>query len=883
LLPTGTRLGPYEIVEAIGAGGMGEVYRGRDTRLDRSVAIKVLPPHLSSDPALKLRFEREARVISGLNHPHICTLHDVGESDGVGFLVMELMDGQTLADRLAKGALPADQVLRYGIQIADALDKAHRSGIVHRDLKPANVMLTKSGAKLLDFGLAKGSREIVPIREGAGEQPASSFPTVARNDITAEGTIIGTFQYMAPEQLEGREADARTDIFAFGAILYEMITGRRAFDGKSRASVIASILEHEPQPISEIQPLTPPGLDRVVRTCLTKDPDDRWQNAHDLKRELEWIRDGLSAPSAQAVSTTRRPRRERLAWSLAMLLPILAIAATWLWMRASAPPPPRLVTSIAPPIGTEFVVTGDAAGPVTLSPDGRHAVYAALSAKGPALWITSFETGVTTQLPGTEKASFPFWSPDSRSIAFFAASKLQITDIEGTPPRPIADAPDGRGGAWGPDGKIVFSPYTQAGLSIVSVSGTNATPITRIAAPYTTHRWPAFLPDGKHFVYLAATHASPDNPQTAIFFASLDGKVNRKLADSLGNGVPWGDYLLYLRADRLLAHRLENGVLQGEPVTIRENVLYDPGTWHSVFSVSTTGRLVAHSGSRGVGSPAIWLDRSGKQIGEIGPPALYRDVTISPDGTKVAMTIGDPKTTLYIHDLVRGVRTRFSFVDGAAGAPIWSRDGRYIVFQNTVAGRFELYVKPADGSAPERKLFDGTDICRPSDISPDGRLVLFDDGTGPEGDVVAIPIAGGKSFPIVSGPMQQYDGQISPDGRWMIHIAADSSGRPLLLSQYPPRGGKWQVSTEPAYWAFWNSNGREIVYLSGYDVKSVAVSFEGDSVQLGTPTPLFSVNLNTNERGLSIAPDGTRFLACVVRSEESGTATLVTNFDRDLR
>ena len=875
MIANGTRLGPYEIVEAIGAGGMGEVYRGLDTRLDRSVAIKVLPSHLSSDPAFKLRFEREARTISGLNHPNICTLHDIGSDSDVDYLVMELCDGTTLADRLDKGPLPIDQTLRYAIQIAGALDRAHRSGIVHRDLKPANVMLTRSGAKLLDFGLAKPAAGLTVV-EGATEH----------RPLTQEGVILGTFQYMAPEQLEGKDADNRSDIFAFGAMLYEMVSGKRAFEGSSRASLIAAILDRDPQPLSNLQPMTPKALERVISICLAKDPDDRWQSAHDLERELQWIRDGASTPSAQPVPAGRRSRREGLAWSLAAVLPILAVAITWFSSRETRPPVPRIVSQIAPPPGTSVVITGDAAGPVTLSPDGRHAIFVARSEKGQGLFLKSLETGEARLLPGTGQAMFPFWSPDSRSIAFFAGGRLMITDVLGAQPRAIASAPDARGGAWGPDDQILYAPFTQSPILRVSARGGETTPITQLTAPHSTHRWPEFLPDGRGFIYLAASHQAPTGLDTAIYLASLDGGQARKLLPLLGNAVPYGDFLLYLQTNRLVAQRLVKGELQGEPIVVWENVLYDTGTWKSVFSVSRTGLLTFQPAFTRMGHRMVWVDRGGKELGELGQPGALGDLSLSPDGRSVALTDGDPKGVIYLQDR-RGVRTRFSFTEGSAFLPIWTPDGRNIVFGMGSGTRYQILIRPADGSAPERKLLESNALVAPTSFTPDGGLLIYstEEASGAlNGDIGVVPLAGGKSRILIGGPGQQYDGMVSPDGKWLIYVSHDGGERAVFLTPFGGGGGKWQVSNETAYMTWWNPNGSEILYVGSEGVNAVPVSLTGGSVQLGTPALLFRATLNTNQRRpLAMSPDGQRFLVILEGPQEASAATLVTNFARDLK
>ncbi len=526
-LPQGTRLGPYEILAPLGAGGMGEVYRARDTRLERTVAIKVLPSHLSADEHRRERFEREARTISQLTHPHICALYDVGRQDGTDFLVMEHIEGETLTERLVKGALSSEQYLRYGIEISGALDHAHRHGIVHRDLKPGNVMLTKSGVKLLDFGLAKFAAPPAALS-------LSALPTEAARQLTDTGQILGTLQYMSPEQLEGKEADARSDLFAFGAVLYEMATGRKAFTGKSQASLIAAILQNEPEPISKVSPLTPPALDRVVRACLAKDPEDRWQTAHDVMLQLQWISEGGSQAGIPAPVAARRRGRERLAWGVvAALLVTSAILGAAYW-RSRAAPSVSLRLSLLPPEGKTFSFIGegygqDAPAPVAISPDGRRLVFGAQDADSVRLYMRLLDSFEAQPLEGTADAWFPFWSPDGASIGFFQESKLKRIRAGGGPAEVIAGAPNARGGSWGRDGTILFAPKGGGAIFRVSEKGGTPTPVTFPSAPESvlTHRFPSFLPDGRHFLYLAfktLESAKLRDDELGILIGSIDSR-----------------------------------------------------------------------------------------------------------------------------------------------------------------------------------------------------------------------------------------------------------------------------------------------------------------------------------------------------------------------
>jgi tRNA A-37 threonylcarbamoyl transferase component Bud32 len=520
----------------------------RDTRLERSVAVKVLPAHLSDQPEAGERFEREARTISSLNHPNICHLHNVGEQDGVRYLVMELLEGETLADRLRRGPMPLDQVLRYGAEIAEGLDAAHRQGVVHRDLKPGNVMLTKTGARLMDFGLAK---EISTVKPVSAELTATMTSSPA-TPLTQQGTIVGTFQYMAPEQVEGKEADARSDIFSLGAVLYEMIGGKRAFEGKTLVSVAAAILEKDPAPIRTLQPETPPALERAIKKCLAKDPDTRWQSAGDLASELKWLAEGGAAADLQTASPGAAWKSTFVAWAVAGVALAAAIAVAFFHFGAREAKP-LVLTQIASSDKWDFNFVGDNAGPPVISPDGTHIVFSAHTQGKQQLFLRSMDNLTPQPIPGTDDATFPFWSPDSRSIGFFADTKLKRMDVGGGPATIICDAPIGRGASWGPNGTIVFSPQYSSPISQVSATGGTPAPITKLTNNYTTHRWPAFLPDGKHFLYLAANHAAPTVGDTAVFWASLDGQQNKLVVSTSSSAIYASGYLLFVRQNALMA------------------------------------------------------------------------------------------------------------------------------------------------------------------------------------------------------------------------------------------------------------------------------------------------------------------------------------------
>lgn len=622
-LTVGTKLGPYEIQSPLGAGGMGEVYRARDTRLDRTVAIKILATHLSASPELKQRMEREARAISALNHPHICHLYDIGSQDGTDFLVMEFLEGETLADRLRKGAMPLPEILKIGIAIADALSFAHRQGIVHRDLKPGNIMLTQAGAKLMDFGLAK-PLGVQNANVSSGSVPAfTAAPTLTSptpfSPLTTAGSIVGTIQYMAPEQIEGREADVRSDIFAFGAVLYEMTAGKRPFSGKSQISLASAILENDPEPISATKPVTPAAFEHVVATCLQKNPEDRFQTAHDIRLELQWVASGKAgSPSSniEAPVSTPASKRARFAGVAAIVAALMLGAADGLFLYHPVPTAHTVRTLIGPPEKATFNLTGDSAGPPVLSPDGTMLAFAAIGADGKtSLWVRPMNSLEARVLPDTDGATFQFWSPDSRALGFFADGKLKTIDTSGGSALVVCDAPFGRGGAWGPGGKILFSPTVSSPIVRVDATGAIPVEVTKIdATQHTSHRWPFILPDGKHFLYVAIHHDVARSANNVLYYASIDGRENRPLFRSQSNAIFAGGYLLFARVDQLMAQKFDpaSGKLNGEPQVIGRGVMNDTSTWHMDASASDDGLLVLGSGGSG-DLQLVWMNRGSKK------------------------------------------------------------------------------------------------------------------------------------------------------------------------------------------------------------------------------------------------------------------------------
>jgi len=862
VLSSGTRLGPYEIQSPLGAGGMGEVYRARDTRLDRTVAIKILPSHLSEKPSMKQRFEREARAISSLQHPNICTLYDVGHQDGVDFLVMEYLEGETLARRLAKGPLPPEDVLRCGIEICEGLEQAHRHGVVHRDLKPGNIMLTKTAVKLLDFGLAK------PLEAASAASltsPVTSSKTLEgepRNPLTAEGTLLGTFQYMSPEQLEGKEVDARGDIFAFGAVLYEMATGKRAFEGKSQAGVVAAILERDPPPISSLRPMSPPALDRIVKQCLAKNPDVRWQTAHDVKLQLEWIGESGSQTGVPARLLGGRKHWDRLGWLLAavFLLVMIAGGAAW-WVGTRHSPPAMYFYSPVP----------FPANDLALSPDGRTLAMVAYwdQANNYVIWTYEVGSRRTSTVEGTEGASHPFWSPDGRSIGFFAQGKLKKVDVSGRSAQVLCDAPNGRGGTWNRAGTILFSPDGFGGLYRVLSAGGTPTEVTKPDASRfeASHRWPVFLPDGRHFLYLAANFSGQFEKNT-IYLSSLDLGEKRPIVSASSN-VAYADpgYLLYLRDNALVAQRFDSRryVPSGETRTVSDEVQYFPTIDLALFDVAGKGTLVVQTGKSAAKSQLTWFDRSGRQRGTVGPPGSFANPSLSPDGRRVAVDQTDPDgrhVDIWIHDLTNNAVTRFTFGPSLNNAAIWSPDGKQVAFSSNRKLSYQLYDKNADGSGPEEQIADlGVDQQLWWDWSHDGKYLLVRKGR----ELWYVSLPDRQAKPFLQAKWIVRNAQFSPDGRWAAYSSNEAGDWEVYVSPFPIANSKWQVSRGGGEEPRWRRDGKELFYLSA-EGKMMAVTVKtGTSFEAGPPVELFQTRTRqristTDVFSYSLTGDGQRFL-----------------------
>ena len=881
-LQPGTRLGPYEIAEPLGAGGMGEVYRGRDTRLDRSVAIKVLPAEYAANAQLRARLEREARAISSLNHPNVCTLYDVGSQNGTDYLVMELIEGETLADRIARGRLPLAEALKHAIEIAGALDKAHRHGIIHRDLKPGNVMLTRTGAKLLDFGLSKPA----PLTQIVS--PDSATRQMTEKPLTAEGTIVGTFQYMAPEQIEGRDADARTDLFAFGALLYEMLTGRRAFDGKTRTSMIAQILEREPPPVSEVLPMTPRPVDRVVRACLAKDPDDRFQTAHDVLLELRWIQEELSSPQA----AVQRPRKalNLLPWAL---LALAAIAIAWLFAtrRATLQQQPRPVrASIVPAPKTHFATSGDFAGAVALAPDGTQVAWVAIDEEGRRyVWVRPLDSTDARRLDATLNATFPFWSPDGKSIGFFADGLMKTVDAAGGAAQTVCSATDPRGGTWNEQGEIVFAPLTRDGLYRVRAAGGDPQPVTKLSAAHSTHRWPVFLPDGKRFIYLAANHGQPRSADTALYLGSLDGKENRLLVHTFGNGALAAGHLLYVRDSTLVARPfdIEAAAFTGEPVPVARGVTLDLSTWRAIFDTAGADTLVYQSGTADLNARLIMYDATGKVLRQLSTVAAYGDLVPSPDGKRLVTNIGDPQSNHWVVDVETGARTRITFDRGFERTASWSADGTELFYSSASGTRYScLYRKPIGGRPRTLIACDPKADLLGGGVTRDKQWVLAvrqEPQTKPS--IVVYPAAGGTPRTLIeSDPHPVFTATLAPQGDLVSYGALEDTGGRVYVATFPDADAKWQVSSNVAHKPVWSTDGNTLYFLTQQDeLAAVAVNRGPDGVSFGPERVLFRIPSLHPAPGqpYAVLPDG----RVVATTTETGSEplTLFTNWSSTLR
>jgi serine/threonine protein kinase len=878
----GKRLNHYQMLSLLGAGGMGEVYLAEDTRLKRKVALKLLPTELTANQDRLRRFEQEARAASALNHPNIITIHEIGESRRWHYLVTELIDGETLRKRLKQGGIELAAALEIARQVASALNAAHQAGIVHRDIKPENIMLRRDGlVKVLDFGLAK-------LTESSTSGLSSNAPTRAQVN-TETGMVMGTARYMSPEQARGQKVDARTDIFSFGVVFYEMITGCAPFEGETASDVVAAILKSEPPPLANGAHEVPGELEHIISRALRKDPERRYQVVKDLLLDLEDLKQRPTEVSVPA----RRPLAH-LAWIAATALLLVATLALAIAYFQRAPVEVRAVrSSILPPEKSSFDTNTDF---LSISPDGRRLTFVATTAEGKSLlWVRSLDALSAQPLTGTEDASFPFWSPDSRFLGFFADGKLKRIEAAGGPTLTLADAPLARGGTWNRDDVIIFAPAAAGALQRVSASGGSSSAVTQLdsARSGTSHRWPCFLPDGQHFLYLSREATVSGSETAAVYVTSLGSNESKLLLRVSSNVAYAQGYLLFLREGKLMAQAFDTKRLEmaGDAFPIAEGVQSVPAMARGVFAVSENGALVYLTGSVSSSSQIVWFDRSGKQLSVLSDPAIYYYPQLSRDGKRVALTIVDPRNgnaDVWIYEVVRGLKTRFTTDPADEQSPAWSPDGSRIVFASNREGHFDLYQKAASGVGSDELLLESNLDKNPTSFSPDGRFLLYlvvDPKT--KADLWLLPLTGDRRpFPFLQTEFNEFNGQFSPDSRWIAYTSDESGRNEIYVMPFPGPGGKRQISTSGGSHPKWRSSGREIFYLAP-DNKLMAaeVSGQGATLEVGAVRSLFEVRPYFEVGSVyDLTSDGQRFLInTMVEQKASGPITLVLNWTADLK
>lgn len=869
-LRAGTTLGPYEILAFLGAGAMGEVYRARDARLERSVALKILTIREAQKSDAKERFDREAKAISSLNHPNICHLYDVGQQDEISYLVMEYLEGETLADRLHKGPLPLDHVLKYGTELCAALEQAHRRGVVHRDLKPGNIMLTRTGVKLMDFGLAKS---VTP--------PSSTLTqtlSTPQQPLTGEGIVLGTIPYMSPEQVEGKEVDRRSDIFSLGAVLYEMVTGKRAFEGKNQLSVVSAILEKNPLPITSLKPSMPPALDHAVAICLAKDPEERWQTARDLGLELKWIAEVDSVTGIPAQVVSRQKFRERLAWAVAAAVAIACVALSISFVRRVPQPTRVLRSSLLPPQGSSFLPYNFA-----IAPDGSRLAFVALGPDGKTtLWVRGLSSPNAQQLTGTEGVTYPFWSPDSLHIGFFAQSRLKTIDLVNSAVQNICEAESGFGGTWNRDGIIVFAPGITGPLYRVPADGGTAAAVTKVPLGSSeSNHWPFFLPDGRHFLYFV-NWSGPSNAQrNGLYVASLDTDTPKLISSEVtGNAFFASGNLLYVRDRTVMAQPFDTSRLQttGPALPLAQpevDKFFD--FWQSSFSVSQDGKLVFQSAADAP-SRLVWYDSAGKELGQF-PEIGYEGPQFSPDGRSLAVYSDDEhngKHFIRVYDLQRGISTRLT-EGGNESTPVWSSDGKFIAYRDASSNIEEV---PTDASGPSRPVVNGTALI-PCDWSADGTLIYMKLGEGgpfPSLDFYSPVDQKSKQFARFGA-----EPQFSPDGKWIAYVGVPM--REVLVQPFPGPGAHIQISNVPgSSQPRWSHDGKKIFFVQP-DRKLMVVAFDPAKKSASTPQILAQTRIAVTSFGwfqYAVSPDG-RLLVNSLPANNSSPLTLVAGWDTLLR
>jgi len=881
-LTPGTKLGPYEIQSPLGAGGMGEVYRARDTRLGRDVALKILPESFAQDADRLHRFEQEARAVAALNHPNILALFDIGRHNGSPFLVSELLEGDSLRDVLENGALPQRKTIEYGVQIAHGLAAAHEKGIVHRDLKPENVFVTKDGRiKILDFGLAK-----------LAQADASSDDVTLTHARTAAGTVMGTASYMAPEQVRGEGTDPRTDIFAFGSGLYEMLAGARAFRRDTAAETMTAVLKDDPPELTEAGHAISPTLERIVRRCLEKNPEQRFQSARDLSFALGALSGTETSGAARATAAASAPRSFPILFWVGTALALAAVAAgTWYLARRPAPMT-RMEFALAVP--DEMSISH-----MALSRDGAMLAFVSPeeSSDLPMLYVQRVGSPNVTPLPGTQGASYPFWSPNGANIGFFANGKLQKIAVSGGSPQVLANALAGRGGSWGTQNVLLYTPDPSGGIWRVNADGSGVAAVTedllKKHQAEQTHRWPLFLPDGKHFLFFAGTFAQTrnDDPVSGIYLSSLDGKEEELVQLCHSNFGYDSQHLFYANDQRQLVSAdfdSSNGKITGKSIVIANSVGFQPSTFWAALAIGGNGTVIYNTGVGAALSALTWVDRSGKELSRVGEPAIMANPTLSPDGSRVAVDVSDLKANnvdIWLESTSGAGNTRFTFDPSEEVAGIWSPDGSMVVWRSVPKEGCAMFVKRSNGLERERKIYQGnvSDDFIPNSWSSDGRLIVGTHWAADHPYLVSVTVADGKETQLLSAKSNETNGQISPEGKWMAYASDESGTWEIYVTSFPGGAGKWQVSrgggTEPR----WRRDGKELFYIAPSGMLT-AVPVNAQSVfATGTPTPLFQIHgrapiSSTDVFTYDVAKDGKRFLVNrYVKPEHVPPLTILLN------
>ena len=878
-LKPGSRLGPYEVTALIGEGGMGKVWRAHHTALKRDDALKVLPDAFASDPDRLARFRREAQVLASLNHPNIAHVHGLEQSDGVQALVMELVEGPTLADRLAHGPIPVDEALPIAKQIAEALEAAHEQGIVHRDLKPANIKLRPDGTvKVLDFGLAKALEPASSANVNATASPTITSPAM----MTGVGVLLGTAAYMSPEQARGKPVDKRSDIWTFGCVLYEMLTGKQAFTGDTITDILGSIVKIDPD-WNALPADTPSSIRSVLRRCLQKDRAERLRDAGDVRIAIVDAHSASTQTDGAPLPSISRRRQPVVLLSALAIVSLIAVGVVpWAFRPVPSAPEMRLEITTPP--------TTDSAS-LAISPDGQKIVFVATSEGQSKLWLRPLDSTSGRPLSGTDGASFPFWSPDSQSVGFFADAKLKRVDVDRGSVQILADAPSGRGGAWNRDGTIIFTPYpgNSALFRIPATGGTPSALTRREATKETSHRFPQFLPDGHHFLYYV--QGTPESH--GIYVGDLDGSQARRLIDVDSAPVyAASGQLLFVRQGTLIAQafdaaRLE---LQGSPFSVVDRIASASTAQGSVaVSASLAGPVVYRTASAGGRRQFVWFDRSGKEVGKAGDPVAAEELSISPDGRRVALPqLINNNIDIWLLDLGRGVFSRFTFDAAIDVSATWSPDGRRIAWRSNPKGVYDIYGKPAIGPGSEELLLASALDKNPTDWSPDGRFLLYDNTDPKTGyDIWAVPVVGDrKPFPVVQTALDERDAQFSPNGEWIAYESNESGRVEIYAQLFPGPGIKTQISTTGGAQVRWRRDGKELFYIA-LDGRLMAVPIRlastTQTIEAGSPIPLFATRVGgalsiPYRQQYDISPDGQRFLMNTVTEEAAAPITVILNW-----